>query len=79
VHNKSSTKNQNAHAERNPKTIARTVRKAKIQRASQKAWRRIKDVILGAAKQMVKTPKSMGEGFRAEPQYNGLGDCAVFN
>src|SRR5689334_16573191 len=34
---KSSTKNQNAHAENNPETIARTARTAKIQRASQKA------------------------------------------
>src|SRR6188472_4815557 len=42
VHKKSSTKNQNAHAENNPETIASSARKAKIQRASQRAWRRIK-------------------------------------
>src|SRR5262249_20861410 len=42
VHNHSSTKNQNAHTENSPKTIASSARKAKIQRASQRAWRRIK-------------------------------------
>src|SRR4249920_3001819 len=48
VHKKSSTKNQNAHAENNPKTIASIARKAKIQRASQKAWRRIKQAYFGS-------------------------------
>ena len=42
------TENQNAHAENNPETIARTVIKAKIQRASQKAWTRIKICTLEA-------------------------------
>src|SRR4029077_20048616 len=73
VHKKSSTKNQNAHAENNPKTIASTVRKAKIQRASQKARRRIKEPILGARKRLVKTLEWMRGAFQPEPQYNGLG------
>src|SRR5882724_10912019 len=42
VHKHRSTKNQNAHAENNPKTIASSARKVRIQRASQRAWRRIK-------------------------------------
>src|SRR5437867_12955439 len=44
VPKQSSTKNQNAHAENNPKTIASRVRKVRIQRASQRAWRRMKRV-----------------------------------
>src|SRR6476620_11248194 len=79
VHKTSSTKNQNAHAENNPETIASSTRKAKIQRASQKAWRRIKEPILGAEKRMVKTPKSIGGAFRPEPQYSGLGGGKGFN
>src|SRR5205809_7321204 len=50
VHKQSSTKNQNAHAENNPKTIASSARKAKIQRASQKVWRRIKRAYFGSLK-----------------------------
>src|SRR5437762_14030398 len=42
VHKHRSTKNQNPHAENNPKTIASTARIVRIQRASQRAWRRIK-------------------------------------
>src|ERR1043166_1559458 len=42
VHKQSITKNQNAHAEHNPETIASSARKAKIQRASQRVWSRIK-------------------------------------
>src|SRR6266550_529755 len=42
VHKQSSTKNQNANAENNPKTIASSARKVRIQRASQRVWRRIK-------------------------------------
>src|SRR5215211_2159069 len=42
VHKHRSTKNQNAHAEKNPKTIASSARKVRIQRASQRAWWRIK-------------------------------------
>src|SRR5215813_13917432 len=49
-HKKSNIKNQNAHAEKNPKTIASSARKAKIQRASQKAWRRIKRAYFRSAK-----------------------------
>src|SRR3982751_1633722 len=64
VQKKSSTKNQNAHTENNPKTIASTVSKAKIQRASQKAWKRIKKRIFEARKRLVKT---------AESKRNGLG------
>src|SRR6478672_12291190 len=79
VHKKSSTKNQNAHAENNPETIASSARKAKIQRASQKAWRRIKEAILGARKRLVKTPKWIKRDFPPEPQYNGLGWPGAFN
>src|SRR6478736_4657515 len=50
VHKKSRTKNQNAHAENNPERIASSARKAKIQRASQKAWRRIKQAYFGGLK-----------------------------
>src|SRR3954463_6222327 len=79
VHKKSSTKNQNAHAENNPTTIARTARKARIQRASQKAWRRIKEPIFGAQKRLVKTPELRRKKLAPEPQYNGLGSCALVN
>src|SRR4029077_20528580 len=43
VHKQRSTKNQNANAENNPKTIASSARKVRIQRASQRVWRRIKE------------------------------------
>src|SRR4029079_8309307 len=79
VHKKSSTKNHNAHAENNPERIARTVIQAKIQRASQKACRRIEGSILEAPKRLVKRRESSDEAFQAELQYNGLDACAPFN
>src|SRR6476620_2392289 len=79
VHKKSSTKNQNAHAEKNPEMIARTIIQAKIQRASQKACRRIEGSILEAPKRLVKRPESSHEAFQAELQYNGLDGCDPFN
>src|SRR4051812_10865887 len=79
VHKKSSTKNQNAHVQNNPETIARTVIQTKIQRASQKACRRIQGSILEAAKQLVKRPESSEEAFRAELQHNGLLGWTGFN
>src|SRR5215471_5300402 len=78
-HKRRSTKTQNAHAENNPETIASSARKAKIQRASQKAWRRIKRAILGSRKRLVKTLDSMGHAFRVEPQHNGLDCPETFN
>src|SRR5262245_1740746 len=59
AHRQRSTKNQNAHAENNPKTIASSARKAKIQRASQKAWRRIKRGYFGI-------PKTAGQDARID-------------
>src|SRR5881392_1713267 len=59
VHKHRSTKNQNAHTENNPKTIASRARKAKIQRASQKAWRRIKRAYL-------RSPKTAGQDARID-------------
>src|SRR6476469_4006799 len=79
VHKKSNTKNQNAHAENNPETIASSARKTKIQRASQKAWRRIKRAILGSTKRLVKPLEPMGQTFQVEPQYSGLGGSETFN
>src|SRR6476469_5950124 len=79
VHKKSSTKNQNAHAEKNPETIARTVTHAKIQRASQKACKRIEGSSLEAPKRLVKRPQPSEQAFRMELQYNGLDACPAFN
>src|SRR6188472_3298352 len=79
VHKKSSTKNQNAHAENNPETIARTVIQTKIQRASQKDCRRIKGSILEAPKRLVKRPESSEEALQTELQYNGLDAYPAFN
>src|SRR5262245_66014865 len=42
VHKQSSTKNQNAHAEKKPKITESSARSAKIQRDYQSVWRRIK-------------------------------------
>src|SRR5262249_22778239 len=59
VHKQSSTKNQNAHAQNNPETIASSARNAKIQRASQRAWRRIK-------RPYFQTPKTAGQDVRID-------------
>src|SRR5215472_4503053 len=59
VHKQSSTKNQNAHVENNPETIASSARKAKIQRASQRAWRRIKRAYFGI-------PRTAGQDARID-------------
>jgi hypothetical protein len=54
VHKNSSRKIQNASAENNPKTTARNARETRIHRASQRALRRIKELIFGGQKQLVK-------------------------
>src|SRR5215216_800386 len=61
VHKKSRTKNQNAHGENNPKTIASSARKVKIQRASLRAWRRIK-------RPYFESPKTAGQDARIDEE-----------
>ncbi len=73
MHKKSSTKNQNAHAEKNPKTIASSARKAKIQRASQRAWRRIKRAYFRSLKTAGQDAKiDETEAFRPDHNIVGL-------
>jgi hypothetical protein len=79
VLNKSSKKNQNAHAENNPKTIASSARKAKIHRASQRAWKRIKEPIFRSSKALVKPLEFAISRHSARPQYSGLGGSITFN
>src|SRR5436189_6257183 len=50
VQRRSSKKNHNAHAENNPRTIASSARKVRIQRASQRAWRRIREAYFQSLK-----------------------------
>ena len=79
VHKQTSTKNQNAHAENNPKTIASTARQVRIQRASQRAWRRIRGAYFLSLKRLVKPPKSVVAETQVEPQYSGLGNQPASN
>src|SRR5438105_2825671 len=50
VQRRSSKKNHNAHAEKNPKITASSARKVKIQRASESVWRRIKEAYFSRVK-----------------------------
>src|SRR5947207_14371957 len=69
VHKKSNTKNQNAHAENNPKTIASIATRAKIQRASQKAWRRIKRAYFRIPQTAGQDARNRGS-WRLNPNHN---------
>src|SRR5262245_9001239 len=62
VHKDSSKKNHNAHAEKNPKITASNARKAKIQRASQSVWRRIKGAYFPNPKTDGQDTKMAGAG-----------------
>src|SRR4030095_525720 len=72
VHKQSSAKNQNAHAENNPKTIASSARKVRIQRASQRAWRRIKRAYFQGLKRTGQPVKLAIAHHLARPQYSGF-------
>src|SRR5262249_48974057 len=62
VHKQSSTKNQNAHAEKKPKITESSARSAKIQRASQSVWRRIKGTYFPSLKTDGQDTKMAGAG-----------------
>src|SRR4029077_15623040 len=76
VHKNTRKKNHSTHAENNPETIASSARKVRIQRASQRAWRRIRGAYFVSLKRLGKPAKSVAAEPRVEPQYSGLGDRA---
>src|SRR6266516_3747410 len=66
------TKSNDNHIENNAATTDSSIKNAKIQRASERVWSRIKGSIFKAQKGSVKLPEIDNQRQLWEPQYRGL-------
>ena len=75
----SSKKNADSHADANEAATAATAKNARIQRASESFWRRIKEVYFRSPKEAGQDGKNESEQSGEEPQYHGLLGRSAFN